>query len=58
MNWEYNKNREDNIDIINNLVSQEGYKDLGWANGGSSLVTRIHLRERLIVLSTEEDVQT
>jgi hypothetical protein len=36
MNWEYNKNREDNIDIINNLVSQEGYKDLGWANSGSS----------------------
>lgn len=36
MNWKYNKNRESNIDIINTLVSQEGYKDLGWANSGKS----------------------
>lgn len=34
--WEYNNNREDNKETINALISQEGYKDLGWANGGSS----------------------
>jgi len=34
--WEYNNNREDNKETINALISQEGYKDLGWVNGGSS----------------------
>jgi hypothetical protein len=31
MNWEYNDKRNDNKDIIDVLVSQEGYVDLGWA---------------------------
>lgn len=36
MNWEYNENRDNNESVINTLVSQEGYRDLGWANDSSS----------------------
>ena len=34
MNYDYNKNRETNLDVVNILITQEGYVDLGWANSG------------------------
>ena len=33
--WEYNSKRETNESVIDVLVKQEGYKDLGFANGGA-----------------------
>ncbi|MBC7088684.1 MAG: hypothetical protein H5T96_09515 [Tissierellales bacterium] len=36
MNRNYNSKRESNEDTISILIKQEGYIDLGWANGGKS----------------------
>lgn len=35
MNWDYNESRDDSKDIINVLINQEGYRDIGFANGGA-----------------------
>jgi len=47
MNWQYNDKRDDNKDIIDVLVNQEGYIDLGWANSGKSFTHKKSITREL-----------